>query len=202
MASLHGIDRAERLGLIDSALSDAIATFEIAEASKLFQTKFKTGRLFAVLQNPVKRAVTDFITERAFNADVQNMRLYQYAQSIYVRENIVVKEIANVTGAVSSEDVLTAKAMLENYVIVGLWDRLEESMNRFYGYFGWMKEGEWQTCQSNFLAVLNYQAHGEEFANDSDEYETLADRNWADMELYKFALELFSRQAALSASST
>lgn len=197
MSSNADIERADRLGLVDSGLADVIATPLIAEASRLFRDRFKTGRLFAILKHPVKRAVADFVAKKTTNKKLQTMHLYQYAQSVHVHENPVVKAIANVTGAVSNEHVMLAKAILENYVLVGLADEYEESMSRFYNYFGWTKEGEWGACQSNFLAVLKYQSEDEETGEGTVEYSTLADRNWADMELYSFATELFKRQRSV-----
>lgn len=193
----EGLERADRLGLVESRLADVIATPHVPQVADLFQHKLNTGRIFALFRHPVQRAVAEFLQQKDLLPDhpdyipgLSHLELYQYAQSKFVHENILVRALANVTSIVptivTQGHVEIAKKVLEHYVVVGLSDDLGGSMSRFNDYFGWKPQGDWDTCKDNFVAVRNLS--GDPVVDpSSDEFHTLADRNWADMLLFEHA---------------
>lgn len=202
--TIVGLERADRLGLIESGLANVIATPHFSLASELFLHKVKTGRAFAMFRNPVKRTIAEFVAQRDLLPDhpdyipgLSHLEVYQYAESKFVRENVMVRALANVTMLypVTEGHVEVAKRVLEHYLVVGLSEDFKESMERFYHYFSWARRGDWKTCQGNFIAVRDYTKDDDAIVSaDSNEYKTLADRNWADMQLYEHALHVYSKQ--------
>jgi hypothetical protein len=177
--------------MVESGLADLMATPLLGHAAHLFAAKVKTGRVFGVLEHPVVRTMATFEYWRGLGLSA-NRSVTQYTESDMVEENVLTKVLANVTApVVTMEHVRTAKMMLEHYVVIGLADRLEESLEHFYGYFGWETDlGDWKSCQTNFVNHRKVP-----FADpDSDEYSTLADRNWADMEVYDYGKKLFEKR--------
>jgi len=191
--TLLGLDRADRLSMVESGLANVMATPLLGHAAHLFASKLKTGRVFCILEHPVRRAV-----EAQYESMSENnptvMTLVQYAESELLNENVLTKGLANVTmtDMVTLEHVRIAKVILEQYVVVGLADYMEESLEYFMEYFGWVPNVEdYMACQNSFVnnrkvAYINPA---------SDEYSTLADRNWADMEVYEYAKTLFENRA-------
>lgn len=196
--SLKGLKRAKDLGLVDSNLIHVIASPFLAETANLFQQKPKTGRIFTVLRHPIDRAVADYTDLRdALPLGLQRARMTisQYAHSPYVSENIMVKTLANTTtDMLTQEDVEVAMSVLEHFVVVGLWDNLEESMERFYDYFGWTRPASHQACQESFISVQKYHHSDTAVELGRNDYDTLADRNWADMILWEKAKQLWQHQ--------
>ena len=179
--------------MVESGLANVMATPLLGHAAHLFASKLKTGRVFCILEHPVRRAV-----EAQYESMSENnptvMTLVQYAESELLNENVLTKGLANVTmtDMVTLEHVRIAKVILEQYVVVGLADYMEESLEYFMEYFGWVPNIEdYMACQNSFVnnrkvAYINPA---------SDEYSTLADRNWADMEVYEYAKTLFENRA-------
>jgi hypothetical protein len=202
--SLKGLKRAKDLELVDSNLVNVIASPFLAETANLFEHKTRTGRIFTVLRHPIDRAVADYTDLRdALPLQLQRARISisQYAHSPYVSENIMVKTLANTTtDMLTQQDVEIAMSTLEHFVVIGLWDNLEESMERFYDYFKWARPPSHQVCQESFISVQKYHHSDTAVELGRNDYDTLADRNWADMILWEKAQQLWQHQGKIRGS--
>ena len=199
--SLEGLQRANELGLVESGLANVVASPFLAEVAELFRHKANTGRVFAVLRHPVESAIAHYLMLRETLPPRQTrLSLFQYAHSPYLIDNFMVKTLINVTDAVVTEDhVEMAKSVLERFAVVGLWNHLEESMERFYNHFGWTRPESYNVCQGAFISVQQYQGGEASIEEGSDEYHTMVDRNWADMMLWEEAQRIWDRQGQLTA---
>jgi len=211
--TLEGLNRAKELGLVESRLAQAMVTPYLEEASTLFQHKTTTGRVFAMLRNPVLREVARYHHQLTlpryhpnYNQNINNLHLHQYVESSFVQENMLVKALASATHIASGEinelHIDTAKKVLERYILIGLFEEFEESLDRFDHYFGWTKYNEFATCRNNFLTSLEFREGSPNhipLSPESFEYKALAQRNWADIELYDYARSLFKKQKTLTA---
>uniref|UniRef100_A0A6T9YCJ9 Uncharacterized protein n=1 Tax=Asterionellopsis glacialis TaxID=33640 RepID=A0A6T9YCJ9_9STRA len=211
--SLEGLQRAKQLGLVESRLAQTMVTPYLEQASTLFQHKTTTGRVFAMLRNPVLREVARYHHQLTlpryhpqYNQNIKRLHLNQYVESSFVQENLLVKELANATHVHNDEinelHLDTAKKVLERYILIGLFEDFEESLDRFDHYFGWKKYDEFMTCRNNFLTSLEFRESSYSpipLSPESFEYKTLGERNWADVALYDYARSLFKKQKRLTA---
>jgi len=203
----EGLIRANQLGLVDSELIHVIATREIAFASELFMDKIRTGRVFGILRDPIEQALSDFHMRKALPLDnpdrlPEDLTLSQFIESDRLISNPLTKALANVTdGTILTEShVLAAKKMLHERVIVGLNEAFDESVRRFFQYFGWKIHDD--VCLANFEAARDHRNEHEQIDESSHEGKTLADRQWADKEVYEYAKTIvFPNQEGLRASS-
>ena len=204
--SLEGLQRAKKLRLVESDLANIVASPFLVEAAELFRGKMMWGRVFAVLRHPVHTAIAHYNMLRETlppRPQGTQLSLFEYAHSPYLSDNPMVKSLANVIDGVVSEDhVKMAKSILERFVVVGLWDHLEESMERFNNHFHWTPPESYKICQESFLSVQEYHDGNVIIEEGSDEYNTLADRNWADMMLWEEIQRIWERQGQLSKGDT
>ena len=56
---LPGLEKAKRLGLVESKLADVIVIRHLFDAERLFNQQRK-GRVFAVFRNPLERSISMF----------------------------------------------------------------------------------------------------------------------------------------------
>ena len=203
-----GLLRAQQLGVVDSELIHVVTTPLLADASELFADKLRTGRLFVLLREPVEQALSDFHHRKVLPMGdpgrlPEELMLSQFVESANLETNPLTKALANVTyGTVLTEQhVLAAKQMLHERVLVGLQGSFDESVQRFVNYFGWTIHD--QICVANFEAARDHTSDHEQLSQTSQEWKTLADRNWADKEVFEFAKSVvFPNQAGLTSVST
>mmetsp|Transcript_31213 Transcript_31213/g.44313 ORF Transcript_31213/g.44313 Transcript_31213/m.44313 type:complete len:483 (-) Transcript_31213:891-2339(-) len=199
----EGIDRAEQLGAVESELIHVVATPLLAEASRLFENKMRTGRVFALFRHPVEEALSDFRWRRELPpSDPQyippEMTLGKFVESPNLVTNSMTKLLANITddSTISDAQVMVAKKVVHERLLVGLTDSYDESVLRFFDYFGWSMHDS--SCPANFRAARDTRLDHPPLQEKSQEHKTLADRNWADVEVYEFAREVFMDQRHVS----
>ena len=93
--------------------------------------------------------------------------------------------------SLTGESVDAAKEIIRRKLIIGFTDKLDESFRRFAQYFGWRLEGEALDCVQHFR---RYAGHA--VPNDV-EAAALARTQWADIQLYEYALGIFEEQSVL-----
>mmetsp|Transcript_23849 Transcript_23849/g.36087 ORF Transcript_23849/g.36087 Transcript_23849/m.36087 type:complete len:594 (+) Transcript_23849:3-1784(+) len=207
-ASIPGLKHAKEVGLASSGLADFIVMHRLHEGSELFDPQYK-GRVFAIFRNPVHRAVSMFYYlqnakwEPTFDPSLTGMTLLEYANSRKVEENWVTRFLVNKpTGRLLDEHVDEAKQVMRNKIIVGLLDKMHDSLIRFELYFNWWElnkqrgdAGRMLQCQQNHARTAqNKVSHPIPDRNDPA-YQRLLQLNWADMKLFKYAEKLFEEQA-------
>eukprot|EP00566_Odontella_aurita_P015454 CAMPEP_0113580446 /NCGR_PEP_ID=MMETSP0015_2-20120614/30688_1 /TAXON_ID=2838 /ORGANISM="Odontella" /LENGTH=339 /DNA_ID=CAMNT_0000484657 /DNA_START=30 /DNA_END=1045 /DNA_ORIENTATION=- /assembly_acc=CAM_ASM_000160 len=156
IAAAAGIERAYRLGLIHSGIADVVLTTSIYGASRLFDDflddyqplephQKHRGRVFVLFRHPVEVAASNFYQMRKRSRTLANMSLLEYAKSdLLAVENSLVRDL---TGEVADAEigfghVEAAKDVIRRYVLVGLTEKMNVSLERFGRYFRWGEHDE------------------------------------------------------------
>ena len=181
-----GLTRATQLDLVASKMADVITTPLFRESLQLFDERHH-ARAFTLLRHPIDRAVSTF--ERLERQKpTKNMTLLSYARSRDVENNYLVRYLSGqIEGELDEENLYIAKEMLKRFVI-GLAENLEESIGRFNQYFGFTGTGK---CRK---ATIKNRAKKKKVKQGSEAWSLLEWQNKFDLELYKFAEELYRRQ--------
>jgi len=205
----EGLDRAVFLNAVPSRLADVVIAHDLQWSSPLYDSVHRS-RLFLMIRHPVKREVDQFYYmqrstwEDDYDPAIASMTLEEYAASDKMVENYVVRMLLHrTTEEVTPEDVETAKHILRRKFLVGVHEWFDLSVVRFERYFGW-----WEDRGVLTNTTVNYCHHKKIADGDgrgdfprtepgSLAHKRLAVRNWADLELYFYAKNLFYRQAAL-----
>mmetsp|Transcript_28209 Transcript_28209/g.39687 ORF Transcript_28209/g.39687 Transcript_28209/m.39687 type:complete len:509 (+) Transcript_28209:387-1913(+) len=161
-----------------------------------------TGRIFAILQDPVDTAMASInherkVRHRELPPSIDNTNLD------HLTDNPLTRHLANVgsTTHLTMEHYETAKTNMEKYVLVGIANRLETAIDRFERYFGWTFTNHpslQERCRKVSI-LTSSDSTLEESESPSDELKTeLRQRNNFDVLLYNYAsTTLFDNQGAL-----
>lgn len=209
-----GIHRASSMGLAPSGLADVIVTpWFVPAASELFSEMPHRGRMFALFRHPVDRAVSKFYYlqsatwEPSYHEEWNDMTLVEYA-SHHAEHDWMVHVLAGKTkGPATEEDLEVAKEVLRRKCLVGMVDRMEESVDRFGAYFGWDLHlddedggrGRAGRCVNEVLGGgmrTNHQEHPHA-EEGSEEWEALMRANRMDVKLFEYAQGLFEEQGRM-----
>ena len=206
VSSPEGIERARNLDLLGSDLADVIITPLLAKAaSDLYSSETgRRARIFSVFRHPVERAVSLFYYlqsatwEPTYDPTLQSMTLAEYASSEKAESNWMVRMLNNDPVFVDERHLNIAKRILREKVLIGLTSQMEDSIRRFYSYFGWGgSRDKWSQCERRLLfegANTNDRHSLEEGAM---AWDLLSSRNSLDVALYDYAVELFHHQGAI-----
>jgi len=204
--TLNGLKRAQEIGVVDSELVQVILTPYIVEASSLFEHKARRGRIFVLLRHPVDQAHSDFLFRKTLpEGDPEkipnDLVIAQFVESDWLVSNQLTRTLLNVTNVIplTAAHILGAKKILQERILVGLLESFDTSVNRFADYFGWNVQDS--VCVANFKAARDNRDAHEQLSNSTLEWKILADRNYADKQLYEFAQSLFERQKTLTISN-
>mmetsp|Transcript_33109 Transcript_33109/g.48589 ORF Transcript_33109/g.48589 Transcript_33109/m.48589 type:complete len:467 (-) Transcript_33109:335-1735(-) len=212
LSQTAGIERASDLNLAETGIADLFVTPHLHYAShKLLSFPEHKGRMFTVFRHPIERAIvshSDFIKKHQADSRLAQMSLAEFAQSDYSSKDWLTRFLVNKRRErVTWEDVQKAKEILRKKFLIGLYDRVEESMERIERYFGWFRNGPLEReCHQNLIAAER--AHdtedymyevGQEGSIDigSEVYGLMLKNNEKDMEVYWYAVGLFEEQGKL-----
>lgn len=209
----NGIYRARDLGLGSSGLVGLIITPFVLETSTLFgPTTHRKGRLFATFRHPLDRAVSMFKYlqyahwEPTYSPQFKDWTLEMYATSDQIENNWMTRHLTKTYKAdLTIAHLKSAKEVLQTKVLVGLINRLEESMDRFEAYFGWrftLNPTEQESCREGLFTLgtntnQNTNHKIQKPKPGSALYDLIMAENKYDMELYQFAVQLFEEQIEL-----
>ena len=193
-STIEGLQRARALELPRSGLADVMFTPFIIPATGVF-TPTRKGRMFTVLRHPMERAMSHYQAAKANDPAVAAMSLLDYATNL-LPNNEMVRSLSNRAAGVdlSDADLYYAMEVLRRKSVIGLVDRMDESMVRFHGYFGWFSlvvDGVSQ-CQSNLLSPT--QERVPQPVVGSEAYNILLRQLRLDLRLYEYALYLYDLQ--------
>eukprot|EP00555_Chaetoceros_dichaeta_P010758 CAMPEP_0198262930 /NCGR_PEP_ID=MMETSP1447-20131203/11363_1 /TAXON_ID=420782 /ORGANISM="Chaetoceros dichaeta, Strain CCMP1751" /LENGTH=452 /DNA_ID=CAMNT_0043951351 /DNA_START=308 /DNA_END=1666 /DNA_ORIENTATION=+ len=214
MGTKEGIDRGKKLKLTTWSSPFVIRTPYLFETAGMFHPG-RSGKCFAVLRNPIERAIDVFQHLKDMKKPVfVNMTMEEYTQSPYCEQNWMVRILSDeMKDVVSQEHLDMAKHVLGRKCIVGFTERLEESVHRFAKYFKWdqdISKLKIRDCLSNLLSKdsdanssshispFNWQVPVSEdpkYGKGSLVWEMLKKKNSLDIELYNYAKKLFQSQA-------
>lgn len=202
-----GIERARSLDLPGSSLADVIFVSDIRGASRMFtqylEAPKRRARIFALLRHPVKRAVTMYSLHVWADGSLvdDDLSLLDYSSHPQAGDNPL-------TRALTGEDqyemltvkhVQTAKEFLRLHVLVGITEFMDASIVRFEQYFAWWDKDNIQRlkCQGDTIMTGDTRGSHLRAIPSSPEFQALAIRNWADVEVYHYAKKLFAEQTSL-----
>lgn len=199
-----GIERAYSLRLAESGLADIVFSPQFNGTVYLFN-KINQGRFFTIFRHPVQRSANMYHYfskakwDTRYNPYLQNITLDQFALSTYVENNYMTRLLLNKPGgALSSHDLNTAKEIIRQKCLVGLYDKLEESIERFEKYFHWTGIDNLNNDQDCVNRVLTIGYRKYDIAplvkQGSNTWDLLYQQNIYDVQLYEFARVLFKLQ--------
>lgn len=203
-----GILRAKRLGLVTSGLANMIFTSEPTFAiENLFDESHK-GRVLALFRHPIDRLVSKFYYlreatwEQQYRPQWKNIDILEFATKRNTDKNHMVKKLAGlgVNQTATEDDLRMAMRTIRKRFIVGLMDKMEESVHRFNVVMGINEEvAENQQCMNHFfhhsLGAKKHNSNSHPHVNPgSPTWNAFAKRNSLDIRLYKFVLRLFDEQ--------
>jgi len=196
-----GIAKAIRLNLAKSGLADVVFSPRFNETKYLFN-KGNQGRMFALFRNPIQRSANMyhyFSTAKwdpMYNPQLTKISLEEYAVSNYMETNYMTRILLNKPGGrLTQRDVEIAKEIVRHKCLVGIFEQLQESIERFEHYFGWSRSGqETKNCKERVLAQGTRKYGFMDVPENSQAWNLLYQQNIFDMELYNFAKSVFQYQ--------
>merc|ERR1719458_1821494 len=97
-----------------------------------------------MFRHPIERTVSmlNYIKyaewEPSYMDEFKTMTLIDYAKSPYVENNFYTRVLSDkMDGSLTEDHLAIATYNLRKKVVVGLLDKLDESVDRFETYFGW-----------------------------------------------------------------
>eukprot|EP00521_Asterionellopsis_glacialis_P009261 CAMPEP_0195287156 /NCGR_PEP_ID=MMETSP0707-20130614/4335_1 /TAXON_ID=33640 /ORGANISM="Asterionellopsis glacialis, Strain CCMP134" /LENGTH=836 /DNA_ID=CAMNT_0040346885 /DNA_START=12 /DNA_END=2522 /DNA_ORIENTATION=+ len=192
--TVMGLARAKQLGIAESGLAEVLYTNLIVPTSSVFSLKNR-GRLFAVFRSPLERSVSLYHQAQMLDRQVAEMTMADYA-STRLTNNEMVRTLVGkaVEEELTEQDLYMAMEFLRRKCVIGLADRIGESMQRIHRYFGWdaLRVGGVQQCEQEFLAPN--QERPALPPSGSEAFNYIMAQNNLDMRLYDYALYLFDYQ--------
>lgn len=201
-----GIERASDLNLASSGLADVFVTNHLHFASAKLFNESHHGVMFAMIRHPIEQSIATYMKYaiEIKEATGEELTVEQYFESRPHEQNWLVKYLNNNRfEEVTEEHLITAREILLRKCIIGLYDRIEESMTRFQKVFGWVvppdQENSLQVCTQGMIQsadaresmmsnIFKDTTEGSEIWNFFDE------KTKFDQELYLFALQLYNEQ--------
>ena len=212
MRSKQGIQRAKKLGLTkqkasnnnnNKMLSDMVVISpQLHWIASLLLDKRHKGRFFALIRNPIDRAVSMYhylgkaSWDPHYNPKLNSMSLEYYAtKSGAVENNWMTRFLVDKHGGpLTRSDMLVAKETLRTKCLIGLFEDLEASLERFQLYFGWPGGDDAKQCRSAVVQTGDFRLTHPELPTTSETYKALLRANQWDMELYNYAKTLYKIQ--------
>lgn len=205
----EGIKRAIDMGFADAHLADLTVTPFLYVIDTLFKPSSK-GRVFSMFRHPIERAVSmlNYLKyaewEPSYIDDFKTMSIEEYTKSPYVENNFYTRVLSNtMEGELSTDHLAIATYNLKKKVVVGLLDRLDESLDRFEAYFRWkysFNPTEQEKCREGYLTNGANKAKKISIQVPdigSQDYELIAWQNQYDLKLFDVVLDLFEEQKYL-----
>ena len=206
LATPEGIEKAKELKVMESNLLQLVVSSYLFKASELFSPSQK-GRMFTMLRHPVEISISLFYYlgtatwEKEYDQSWSNMTLMEFAQSNLVRENWMTRYLTDELEApLTHQHVAVATQILAEKCIIGLIDKMEESIKRFETYFGWKLDKRGEKCLARFLKmrINKNEKKNQDIHEDSKEWKLLLEANEFDIALYKNARELYKYQTNIT----
>ena len=200
-SSPEGIARIKKLRIFDLNLPNlVITTSRVYEALSIFTPQHR-GRLFLIFRDPVERAISKYYYgqvatwERNYNPAVANMTLIEFAQSRFCHDNWITRRLIhkmNPLLTITPGDLRLAKEILRQKALILLLSDLEQSSYRMVQYFGWGMTSNQHGCGHRYsnVEVINNNPHPMP-SKDSPEWAAIREKNLMDIELYRYASELY-----------
>ena len=211
--TVSGIHTAHALGFASLQPADAVYSPYVPHAMEYLFDDAHRAAAFALFRHPIDRVVSLYYYVQLatwdilYQPEIQNMTLQDFVMHHHAEDNFILRTLLDKTDdkantPVTREDLIIGKRLLRDFVLVGLTDQMDESMRRFAQAFGWDDDDDdinnsssrWESCRSQASQGHNRFNHPQLHPGD-DEWDILAARNEFDLELFRYAEELFLAQA-------
>lgn len=218
-SNLQGVIHAKELGLIHSNMAQLVISPLFYEATKELFTKDDKGVMFAMFRHPMRRVISLFYYlqtsthEVTYNPIFAKMTIEEYAESPLLESNFITRSLVNkMEGALSMEDIETAKEILKRKCVIGLMQEFDTSIELyndafdFHPNFSVELEGEENADEKSKKAKVNQcverlrneggtnKHKHTTLAEDSKAYETIERKNYWDMMLWEYIVDLYREQ--------
>lgn len=173
----------------------------------LFQDRPIKARAFGLFRHPAEVVQSEYYYlqvaawEGGYNKNLGNeMTVEEYAASRPNRliQNILVMGGQETTNVITDEDLQKAKMILHDYVLIGLMDQMEESLDRFDTFLGVSAlvsdTQRLERCRQEGREKVNNSNKHPRLGQDSQEWQQIAAHNQYDIALYEYAVQLFAQQ--------
>lgn len=186
--------------LMENGKVDAMSLTVVKQATGVI-SRMHSGRLFTLLRHPVDRTVSLYYYLRDAYWEPTQAKvgkigsLEEYVDSDLLETNWMTGILSNLAGA--PPDIGIAKRILREYILVGLVDRFEESVNRFERFFGWCRPCDMygnNSRHSTFNRTNTNTNEHEKLVPRDDLWKKIASRLRDDVELYEYGLQVFESQ--------
>ena len=205
-SDFHGIQRAIDLNLIPSALTDVVVSSRFLHALALFDTDHN-ARAFTAMRNPIERIISTFYYlqqakwERQYDEKYKKMSLIEYIKSAESPSNWMVRWLTGKQNEkiLTEDDLKFAKEIIQKKFLILLTEEMQTSFERLMKYMKWGVDEAGKQCLEENLSKVT--RHNKNLHPDievgSEEYNIMKEKNLLDIELYNYAVELFSEQSNL-----
>ena len=222
VTTIEGIHSASQRGFASSTLPNVLFTPLLHDASHYLLSPQRKGRMFAIFRHPISRLTSIFYYlqsatwEPTYNPHYATMTIDDYASSDTCESNWMVRSLRDkMTGPLNVDDLHIAKEVLRRKCIIGLLERMEESVIRFHTYFKFdtpyedalncairnfaIKEGgggggSGRGNGNNGKQNAGPSNNHPKLESNSETYKILEQKNMLDIKLYEYAQELFIEQ--------
>lgn len=197
-SSSEGVDRGIAHDLAKSDLTDVFYSHDPYDIARLFAPPTEVyGRGVVMIRNPIRRAVATYKRLQIKRPDMlEDMSLERFAASHLLQDNFLTRTLSrNKHDPLTEADINLAKEVLKRKFVVGLYDHFEDSVRRFEAFFGWKLGEGTNSCQSEAVQQeLNLGYNDFDTLPYDSAYAAIAEKNRADLELFKFAEYLYKYQ--------
>lgn len=141
-----------------------------------------------------------------FDTQLAIMSIHDYVDSNKLLDNYMTRSLLDLdqSAMITADDMITAKAILRQKFIIGIFEWYEASISRFEKYLGWWERfrvgGDQVVNQCHFDQINEYDKDvgwNPDVPHGSPTWNKFIMRSWADVELYAYAKHLYGEQGAL-----
>lgn len=181
---------------IGDGSASVLFTDQLHDVSDLMDPSHR-GRAFSILQHPFTRELSKYKYLASTKAIPENMTFLDWINvgketTPFERHNNLVRVLTNEPmKSLTGDHIDAAKEVIRRKLIIGLTDNFDESFRRFAQYFGWPLDEKHMDC------VQQFRRYAEHALPNDVEAAALARTQWADLQLYKYALSIFEEQSVL-----
>lgn len=204
LRTTFGIDRARDLLLIPSGQSDVVVSPQVFYASRKLFNASQKGQLLCLLRDPIERELANYQHLVQTNSYLLQgiTSLKQYAEEFGMTENYMTRILSgheHGINPVTPKMLEIAKDVLRAKCLVGLHEQLPASINRVAKYLDLESVVDTppssRPCMDDVAKREMDTVYDLPKVKEGDSvYEALARRNSLDLELYHYALGIFSEQ--------
>lgn len=206
------IDEIKSRNLLDAKQTDLMFTQHLEYAvTTIFEGTGKKARVSTMFRHPVKRIVDQFYYRQhatwkdSYDINSAKMSLEKFSSSQYLIENYYVRSLNSLTSTepVTKHHVDVAKEIIRTKMLVSIFEWFEVGVVRIEKWYNWWKTMDVLNnrtinhCHYEIIEKSDHAGSGPRVPTGEEVYHRILIRNWADMELYFYAKNVFPDQRSV-----